>query len=80
MYNYKLQLQCLKILWLYEVTKYMSAYFNEYKLTCASNLNSFIKQIKQSAHISVFEYFWNSSPTVSSTLTVIIYFYIYIHI
>lgn len=38
-------------------------------------------QIKQSAHVFVFEYFWNSSPSVSSSLTVIMYFFnLYTHL
>lgn len=47
----------LKILWLHEVTTCTAAYLNECQLTHASDSNSFIMQIKQSAQILVSEYF-----------------------
>lgn len=68
----------LKILRLHKVTICLAAYLNECKLTHASDTN-FIMQIKQSAHIFVSEYFWNSSSSVSSSLIVIRYLYIYTH-
>lgn len=56
----------------------MAAYSNEHKLICTSHLNRFIMQMKQRAQIFAFAYFWNSSPSVSSSLTVIKYLNIYI--